>query len=372
MTDSETLAATIRDLIRSTGPMPVWRYMDLCLTHPRHGYYMTRQPLGREGDFTTAPEISQMFGELLGLWAASVWRAMGSPGRIQLIELGPGNGTMMMDALRAIRVLPPFFQATEIHLVEINPVLRETQRKTLAGNKLITWHERLEDVPREPSIVFANEYFDALPIHQAIKLDNGWHERVIELDDEGHLRYGASPKAIPRFDMLLPPAVRAAPDGAIFEWRPDTEIMGLSRRIRDQGGAALIIDYGHIRSDAGDTFQAIARHSYADPLKNAGQADLTAHVDFQALARAAADIGARTHGPVEQGTFLKRLGIETRALTLMAKASPSVSQEIDTALTRLTGSGRGAMGSLFKVLGLTHPSIEMLAGFADDIPETPR
>ena len=315
VTEYSPLQSEIKKLIKSSGPMPVWRYMELCLTHPQHGYYVSRDPLGREGDFTTAPEVSQMFGELLGLWAASVWKAIGSPPLLRLIELGPGRGTMMADALRALRVLPPLYQSLSIHLVEINPVLRDKQKATLSGVRNIAWHDNIDEVPEGPAVIFANEYFDVLPIHQVVKREAGWHERTVEIDDDGKLAFGAAPEPMPRFEVLLPPLVRAAPVGAVFEWRPDAEIMKIATRVRDQDGAALIIDYGHLRSDAGDTFQAIARHSFTDPLKNPGQADVTAHVDFQALARAAEDVGARVHGPVSQGDFLKRLGIETRAVT---------------------------------------------------------
>src|SRR5258708_5287482 len=282
VTEYSPFQAELKKLIKSSGPMPVWRYMELCLTHPKYGYYVARDPLGREGDFTTAPEISQMFGELLGLWAASVWKAIDSPSVLRLIELGPGRGTMMADALRALRVLPPLYQSLSVHLVEINPVVREV------------------------------------------------------------------------------------PVGAVFEWRPDAEIMRIATRVRDQGGAALIIDYGHLRSDAGDTFQAIAGHSFTDPLKNPGQADITAHVDFQALGRAAEDLSAQVHGPVPQGDFLKRLGIETRAVTLMAKTTPEISEDISGALKRLTGGGRGGMGSMFKVLAVSEPKLTALAGFGDE------
>lgn len=349
--------------------MPVWRYMELCLTHPKHGYYVSRDPLGREGDFITSPEVSQMFGELIGLWAAAAWNSMGTPAQVNLIELGPGNGTMMSDALRAIRVLPPFFEAADIHLVEINPVLREKQKKALANRKDATWHNSFDSVPNGPSIIFANEYFDVLPIHQMVRKSTGWHERTVELDTNGKLIYGAMPEPTPQFDVLLPPLVRAAPEGAVFEWRPDTEIMKLGRRLRSQGGVALIIDYGHVRSDAGDTFQAIARHSFTDPLKAPGTADVTAHVDFQALVRAAEDMGVRTHGPIEQGLFLKRLGIETRAVSLMGKSTPDVSASIASGLKRLTEGGRGGMGSLFKVMAISDPSITSLAGISDDTPQ---
>src|SRR5438445_7334804 len=348
--------------------MPVWRYMELCLIHPEHGYYVSRDPLGREGDFTTAPEVSQMFGELLGLWTASVWKALGSPPTLRLVELGPGRGTMMADVLRAVRVLPPLYQSLQIHLVEINPVLREKQRATLSGARNISWHDSIDDVPEGPAVILANEYFDVLPIHQVVKRETGWHERVVQIDDSGRLVFAAAAEPLPRFEILRPPLVRAAPVGAVFEWRPDAEIMKIATRVRDGGGAALIIDYGHLRSDAGDTFQAIARHSFADPLKNPGQADVTAHVDFQALLRAAEDLGARVHGPVSQGEFLKRIGIETRAVTLMAKATPEVSEDISGALKRLTDSGRGGMGSMFKVLAVSEPQLILLAGFSDDKP----
>jgi SAM-dependent MidA family methyltransferase len=198
-----------------------------------------------------------------------------------------------------------------------------------------------------------------------VRRETGWHERTVELDGNGRLVFGAAAEPTARFEVLLPPLVRAAPIGAVFEWRPDTEIMKLASRVRDQDGAALIIDYGHLRSDAGDTFQAIARHSFTDPLKNPGEADVTAHVDFQALTRAAEDLGALTHGPVPQGDFLKRLGIETRAITLMTKASHEVSEDISGALKRLIGGGRGGMGSMFKVLAVSEPHLTMLAGFSD-------
>ena len=369
MTELSPLYSEIQKLIKSSGPMPVWRYMELCLTHPEHGYYVSRDPLGREGDFTTAPEVSQMFGELLGLWAASVWRALDSPPMLRLVELGPGRGTMMADALRAVRVLPPMYQGLHVHLVEINPVLREKQSATLSGVRNIFWHQSIDEVPEGPAVILANEYFDVLPIHQVVRRETGWHERVVDIDASGKLLFGAAPEPLPRFEVLLPPLLRAAPVGAVFEWRPDAEMMKIATRVREQNGAALIIDYGHLRSDAGDTFQAIARHSFTDPLKNPGQADVTAHVDFQALARAAEDIGARVHGPVTQGEFLKRLGIDTRAATLTAKATPEVSADIAAALKRLTDSGRGGMGSMFKVMAVTGPNLAVVAGLSDEQPE---
>jgi NADH dehydrogenase [ubiquinone] 1 alpha subcomplex assembly factor 7 len=368
VTELSPLQSEIKKLIKSSGPLPVWRYMELCLMHPEHGYYVSRDPLGREGDFTTAPEVSQMFGELVGLWAASIWKTMDSPPLLRLIELGPGRGTMMADALRAVRVLPPLYQSLSVHLVEINPALRRKQQSTLSGVRNLFWHDNIDEVPEGPAIILANEYFDVLPIHQMVRQKTGWHERTVDLDNSGKLVFSASKEPIPRFEVLLPPLVRAAPAGAVFEWRPDFEIMKVASRVRDQEGAALIIDYGHVRSNVGDTFQAIARHSFADPLKDPGQADITAHVDFDALGRAAEDVGARVHGPVTQGEFLKRLGIETRANALVAKASPEVSEDISGALKRLTEGGRGGMGSMFKVLGVSDRKLDTLPGLSDMPP----
>ena len=358
------LETHIRKMIANSGPIPVSRYMDVCLTHPEFGYYVTRDPLGRQGDFITAPEVSQMFGELIGLWAASVWNAMGMPKKVQLIELGPGRGTMMADALRALRILPAFLDVIDVHLVEVSPSLRAIQQEALAGTRPVQWHDRLDDVPPGPAIILANEYFDVLPIHQVVKTSHGWHERMVDVDDDIFI-FATAKEPMPRFEVSLPPHVRAAPNGAIFEWRPTNEIMSLARRVREHGGAALIIDYGHIRSDAGDTFQAVAKHNFANPLKSPGTSDITAHVDFQALAQAAEDIGARVHGPVEQGVFLNRLGIDTRAQTLIKHSSTQSAADIASALKRLAGSGHKGMGSLFKVLGVSHPSIEVLAGLSD-------
>ena len=364
MSDYSLLETLIRKHIAANGPMPVSRYMQMCLTHPDHGYYLRRDPLGRDGDFITAPEFSQMFGELIGLWAASVWNAMGMPQEVKFIELGPGRGTMMADALRAVRILPAFHDAISVHLVETSPTLRDRKRLMLAVAAHVEWYDSIDDVPEGPAIILANEFFDALPVHQAVKQETGWHERVIEIDD-GVLAYGVAKDPIPRFEVLLPPLVRAAPNGAIFEWRSDTAIMTIARRLRDQSGAALIIDYGHLRSDAGDTFQAVAKHNFTNPLRNAGHADVTAHVDVQALARAAEDVGARAHGPVEQGAFLNRLGIETRAQALMKNATEDGKKLITAGLARLTGPSPEGMGSLFKVLGISDPSIKALAALSD-------
>ena len=208
--------------IAVAGPMPVGEYMALCLADPQHGYYMTRDPFGRHGDFITAPEVSQMFGELIGLWMAAIWDEMGSPENVRVIELGPGRGTLMNDALRAMRVMPALRAAIALHLVEISPPLRAQQEARLQDADVpVTWHAALEDVPAGPAIVIANEFFDALPINQAVKTATGWHERLIEIDSAGRLAFTVAVDPIPQFDRLLPAAVRAAPEASIFEWRSD-------------------------------------------------------------------------------------------------------------------------------------------------------
>jgi SAM-dependent MidA family methyltransferase len=358
------LEAEIRRRIGAAGPMPVRQYMELCLSHPLHGYYITRDPLGRRGDFITAPEVSQVFGELLGLWAASAWRRMGQPENVRLVELGPGRGTMMLDALRAAQVVPAFRAAIVLHLVEISPALQGRQRQTLSAVDVpMMWHQTFDEVPDGPVIVLANELFDALPINQAIKQFNGWYERVVEIDADGNLGFGMSNDVIPLFDQLVPAKMRDAPIGAIYEWRADNLPLALGRRLVRQGGAALVIDYGHVESAAGDTLQAVAGHAFVSPLQSPGEVDLTAHVDFEALARAAESMGAGVSGPVEQATFLRNLGIEKRAATLKSLASRDKAAEIAGAIQRLTSEGPTEMGKLFKVIGLANPAVGKLPGF---------
>ena len=364
MTDA-ALEAEIRRLIALAGPMPVSEFMGLCLGHPRHGYYITHDPIGASGDFTTSPEISQMFGELIGLWAAAVWRRMGAPGEVQLIELGPGRGTMMLDMLRAANVMREFRKAVAVHLVETSPTLMARQKQTLGNPDVsIVWHEALADVPDGPAIIVANEFFDALPVNQAVKQVDGWHERVVGIDGKGNLAFGLAPEALKFFEQTLPPQVRMAEVGSIYEWRSDAQALEVGRRVvRGGGGAALIVDYGHVDSMVGDTFQALRGQRKADPLIAPGFADVTAHVDFQALGSAAESIGARVHGPLDQATFLRRLGIEQRAVNLKAVAPPDKAKAIDLGLGRLTAGGPTGMGTMFKVMGLSAPEIVTLPGF---------
>ncbi|GGK25044.1 class I SAM-dependent methyltransferase [Salinarimonas ramus] len=358
------LEREIRTLIAVEGPIPVSRYMALCLGHPTHGYYMTRDPIGMAGDFVTAPEISQMFGELVGLWAAQTWIDLGRPSPFALVELGPGRGTLMADALRAAKVAPGFLQAAAVHLVETSPVLRARQRATLASPPAalgggVHWHASLDDVPDRPVIALANEFFDALPIRQVVRDRGAWRERLVGIDAGGALAFGLAPDADPSVSY-------DAPDGAVLEIAAAgaAVMRALAARIVACGGAALAIDYGHARTGFADTLQAVRRHAFADPLVDAGEADVTAHVDFAQLAQAAQDAGARVFGPVTQGALLRALGIEHRARTLASRASAKASEEIGAALTRLAGEGEDDMGVLFKALAVAHPRLSACAGFA--------
>jgi SAM-dependent MidA family methyltransferase len=343
--------ASLKDRILQDGPVTVERYMALCLQH----YYATRDPLGGSGDFTTAPEISQMFGELIGLWAAEVWHGMGRPASIRLVELGPGRGTLMADALRAARLAPDFLAALSVHLIETSPTLRDKQRQTLAAARLpIAWHDHVEEVPDGPVLVVANEFFDALPIRQFVATERGWCERLVGLKGED-LVFGL--KAEPEASLPQPPrlgAVLELPVAAIDVVRT------LAGRLAQQGGAALCIDYGYWGPAFGDTLQAVKAHAFADPLADPGEADLTTHVDFHRLAKSAD--GLRVHGPLEQGAFLRVLGIDQRAESLKRHATAAQSAAIDAAAGRLTGAGPKAMGQLFKVVGLSHPDLAVLPG----------
>jgi len=359
--DSQALETEIRRRITGAGPMPVGQYMALCLTDPKHGYYMKRDPLGARGDFITAPEISQMFGELLGLWSMAVWKLMGEPDSVRLIELGPGRGTMMLDVLRTAYAMPEFRKALQVHFVEVSPMLEERQRRAIGSSNVpVEWHKRLDQVPYGPSIVLANEFFDALPVQQAVMCVDGWHERVVKLDQHGRLQFSNARDPIPLFEQMLPKALRDSEIGEIFEWRADTIALELGRRVARTPGAALVIDYGHTESATGDTLQAVGQHTYASPLEAPGAVDLTSHVDFQALAQAAESMGARVFGPIEQAAFLHNLGIDSRAAVLRKAVPPSKIPEIDTALERLTSTTRLGMGRLFKVIGFAHPKLGAL------------
>ncbi|MFY9895223.1 MAG: SAM-dependent methyltransferase [Xanthobacteraceae bacterium] len=356
------LETEIRRLIAAAGPMSIAEYMRLCLTHPQYGYYVTRDPLGAHGDFVTAPEISQMFGELIGVWMVAVWQQMGSPENVRVVELGPGRGTLMSDALRAAKVVGDFHAALVVHLVEISPKLQQAQEQLLGGLGVpILWHSALAEVPSGPVIIIANEFIDALPVHQAVKRADGWHERVVEIAPSGELAIGIARDPLPHFEATLPRGLRQAPEGSVYEWRSDTVALEIGRRVRTDG-AALIIDYGHAWYGLGETLQAVAGHSFTDPLRAPGEADLTAHVDFAALAQSAQIIGGRIHGPISQRDLLRGLGIDKRAAALKTRA-PERAGEIDQALARLTATGPRGMGELFKALAVADSKLGKLPGF---------
>jgi len=363
MVERTPLDAEIRRLIGVAGPMPIAEYMRLCLTHPQHGYYVNRDPLGSGGDFVTSPEISQMFGELIGLWMGSVWQQMGAPENVRIIELGPGRGTLMHDALRAAKIVKGFRDALVVHLVEVSPALQQVQQRMLEDlDAAVLWHNAIEDVPPGPSIIVANEFIDALPVHQAVKQDGGWHERVIEIAPDSHFVIGTAREALPHFEAAMPRGLRQAPEGAIFEWRHDGVALELGRRTREEG-AALIIDYGHAHFGLGDTLQAVAGHSFTDPLRAPGKADLTAHVDFESVSQCAESMGARIHGPIRQRDLFLRLGITQRAAALKANSPPDKAAEIDIALARLIAEGARGMGELFKAIAIAAPKLGALPGF---------
>lgn len=343
--------SALRDLltrrIARTGPLSVAEFMTDCLLHPEHGYYTTRDPLGAGGDFTTAPEISQMFGELLGLWLAQVWMDQGQPTPFLLAELGPGRGTLTADILRATRAVPGFQEAMQVHLVEVSPALRKRQAEALGGVDK-TFHDHLADLPDGPLFLIANEFFDALPIRQFQRANTYWHERQIGADD-GRLIWGLGPET--RFEML-DDRLAGTTEGQIVELNtpalPLAEDIGA--RIARHGGAALIIDYGDAVS-IGDTFQALKAHEPVDPLACPGKADLTAHVAFGPLARAAAP--AVASAPTPQGVFLERLGITARAQALAQRLTGDALDSHIAAHRRLTHPEE--MGTLFKVMALTPP-----------------
>ncbi|MCK0196677.1 SAM-dependent methyltransferase [Ancylobacter sp. 6x-1] len=360
------LGTRIAALIEAGGaPLSVEDYMRLCLLDPVHGYYTTAEPFGRSGDFITAPEISQMFGELLGLWAADAWMRLGSPSPFILAELGPGRGTLMSDALRATRIVPGFREAARIVLVEASPRLRERQAQTLAPEVAhvgVEWVQRIEELPQGPLILLANEFIDALPVRQFVRTQHGIAERMVGIDGRGGLRWGLVPSPA-RPDVVA--RLETAEPGAVLEICPAGETVAavIGARIARDGGAALLVDYGHA-GGFGDTLQALWRQAPDEPLAHPGEADLTAHVDFAALARHATAAGARAFGPIGQGELLLRLGLARRAERLARNADAMTREAIAAAANRLAGSGPEGMGELFKALALVHPSLSEIAGFA--------
>ncbi|PCI32660.1 MAG: methyltransferase [Alphaproteobacteria bacterium] len=354
-------------LIKAQGPITIATFMAEALGNPRHGYYMKQDPFGRAGDFITAPEISQMFGEMVGLWQAVNWMNMGRPEKIHLIEIGPGRGTLMQDALRSLKAIPGMMDALEIHLVEMSPKLKTTQAETLKDYKIPTWHSRIGDVLSQakgaPILLIANEFFDALPVRQFQKTGNGWHERLVSLDDKERLSLRLAPAPSP--EHLIPSALHRADVGSIAEVCSigDNIMAEIAEHIQQSGGAALVIDYGHDAHGTGDTLQAVKAHKYVDILSEPGDVDLTTHVNFQRLKEVAHACETRVHGPTGQGVFLKALGIDARAETLSTNASEAQKSTILAALHRLTDDGE--MGNLFKVMAVTDQSLSGVIGFEE-------
>lgn len=343
--------------IEATGPISIADYMAECLMHPEHGYYQQQAVFGAEGDFITAPEISQMFGEMVGLWLADRWIKMGRPESLQLIELGPGRGTLMADILRATEPVEDFQDALNVHLVEASSQLRDEQRKRVPT---AMWHDSLRTVPEGPALIVANEFFDALPIHQFEKRDGIWLERVVGVAD-GNLAPMLA-QAGPQVS-LIPNHLKQSPEGCVLEVCPAAlSVIGdMAERFSLTSGAALIIDYGYRKSAPGETLQAVADHAYANPFSNPGQADLTAHVDFEQLARAATEKGLKSYGAANQGIFLMSIGLGARAQHLARSSEPAVQEQILADLTRLTADDQ--MGSLFKVLALQSYDLPPPPGF---------
>ena len=349
------LGRLIARRIALTGPISLADFMAEALSHPRLGYYRKALPVGAAGDFTTAPEISQMFGELLGAWLAERWLAMGRPTSVRLVELGPGRGTLMSDALRATRGVPGFHAAIDLHLVEINEQLRALQSQALATFKP-TWHARFDDVPDGPLLLIANEFFDALPVRQFERTTRGWTERMVGLADDDSLRLALAPGVTP-----YAPALPDAPVGAQAELcEAGLALAGaIGARLERHGGWALIVDYGHDGS-SGASLQAVRGHRGAAILDRPGETDLSAYVDFAALARAT---GRPAFGPVSQGDFLRRLGVAERAAALKARASEAQCAAIDAASARLIAPDQ--MGTLFRVLAVGDDRSAAPAGFSD-------
>jgi NADH dehydrogenase [ubiquinone] 1 alpha subcomplex assembly factor 7 len=363
------LAKKLKERIRRDGPISVREYMQACLHDPEHGYYRKMSAIGAKGDFITAPEISQVFGELIGIWCAVAWRAMGAPSHVELVELGPGRGTLMRDALRAARVVPGFLDAVRLHLVESNAALREVQREALRDlHRAITWHI---DLPhafmkgggfREgPTIVIANEFLDAWPIEQLVFADGAWHRRQVGLNARGDFVFVHGAALRPEALGVTPPLAK---DGDIFEHRPGLlEIAAvLGQKSRRGPLAALFFDYGHQRTAVGETLQAVNAQRYVSPFDSPGEADLTAHVDFEDLSHHCRRRDLAVDGPITQAEFLLKMGLVERAQKLMASARSDEIGLLEAGARRIADPM--GMGGLFKVVCVRSNDVPLLPPFA--------
>lgn len=345
------LKARIVDLIEALGPISVAEYMALCLSDPQDGYYTTRDPFGRSGDFTTAPEVSQMFGELVGASLAVIWRAIGRPENVIVAEIGPGRGTLMKDMARALsQIQPDLRRSGSFKLIETSPKLAWAQATILQGTPgTFDWHTDIDELPRQPLLIVGNELFDAIPIRQYVKTAAGWRERMVDIDAGENFRFVAGAGSLD--ETLLPNDAISTPEGAIVEIAPARSALmqKIAARIATDRGAGIFIDYGYRRPAVGDTFQAMKNHAYVDPFAEPGEADLTAHVDFQALAVAARAEGLDAH-LMSQGKFLLDMGILERAGQLGANADEAVRERLSSEVERLAAPDH--MGTLFKVLAI--------------------
>lgn len=329
----------IAGMIAQDGPMPLDRYMALCLGHPEHGYYMTRDPFGVGGDFTTAPEISQVFGELIGIWCAQFWRELGSPRHFALVELGPGRGTLMADILRVLQKAPACLKASEVHFVETSEVLRAAQQRAVPD---ATWHASVASLPGLPSIVIANEFFDAIPIRQFVRKGGNGFEVTVGLQG-GALALGMVPS---------PFQIPLAGEGVFEDATLRNAIAEhLGNHLNAVSGAALVIDYGHARSGFGDTVQAMQNHAACKITDTPGDVDITSHVDFESLAKSFARGGSQIAGLLPQGEFLQRMGLQQRTEVLAQSLGAAAGQQLVAATERL--AHRDQMGHLFKVMAVT-------------------
>jgi SAM-dependent MidA family methyltransferase len=363
---STSLAEKIKAIIRVNGPITVTDYFALCLADPEFGYYKTRDPFGHCGDFITAPEVSQLFGEMIGVFFVHAWQKHLMPRRaVCIAEIGPGRGTMMADILRVIsKLAPDLYNLADVHLVETSPALTGIQAETLVAHReKVHWHLSFDDIPDGFLLLVGNEFFDAVPIRQFVKTASGFRERLVGLDDNDELTFAAGMTGID--PSLLPSGHRHQPVGSIVELAPARSaiMQAIADRLFNSGGTALFFDYGHTQPGFGDTLQAVLKHTYDPPLAHPGEADLSSHVDFAALADVAKARSVHVNGLMTQGDFLLRLGIAERAGALGAGKSPGQQAEIRAAVERLVGNQAHEMGELFKVLAVSSPEVG-LAPFA--------
>jgi len=348
--------------IKAGGPISVGDFIEDALGHPQYGFYTAHEAIGAGGAFTTAPEISQVFGEIVGAWLVDGWSALGEPGRFALVELGPGRGVLMADILRVAARRPEFLKGAQVRLYERSARLRLEQSRRLKDEADVDWLLKLEDAPATPMLVAANEFLDCLPIRQFQKTEAGWRERLVGLGEDGGLAFVLADA--PAEDEVPAFAYDAKP-GAIVETRLEADrlVEFFCKRFLDKPGRAIFIDYGHARSGLGDTLQAVRGHERVPPLSSPGLADVTSHVDFQQLARTAAAAGCAVYGPVTQGSFLARLGAVERTAALSERASREERTLLQSGLQRLVAPGE--MGEVFKVLCISSPGLRAPAGFAE-------